>query len=196
MLVDGFVRVEGRVVLRESGCDLGVVGFFVGFTGRRVLGIGGVGPVAVHELFDPLCRVLGCPLAVEGGRVDIVFSAVLVGFLFEHVVEGASGACSFGELFFEFISGRVGRCVGVRAGAFYRGFYIAEFCFDACCLFIFLSSEGFGLGDASGADSCLGCFPCCAPSMRVWVVVGHRVLDEGGEFVVEVGVVEDGFVDG
>ena len=52
------------------------------------------------------------------------------------------------------------------------------------------------MGDASGADNCLGCFPCCAPSMCVWVLVGHRVLDEGGEFVVEVGVVEDGFVDG
>ena len=92
LLVDGFVRVEGRVVLREGGCDLGVVGFLVGFAGWRVLGIGGVGPVTVHELFDPLCRVLGCPLAVEGGRVNVVFSAVLVGFLFEHVVEGASGA--------------------------------------------------------------------------------------------------------
>ena len=77
--------------------------------GRGVLRVGGVGQVADHdELFDPLCRVLGCPLAVEGGRVDIVFPAVLVGFLFEHVVEGASGACSFGELFFEFISGGVG----------------------------------------------------------------------------------------
>ena len=33
VLVDGFVRVEGRVVLREGGCDLGEVGFLVGFAG-------------------------------------------------------------------------------------------------------------------------------------------------------------------
>ena len=94
-LNDATIIGAGRVVLREGGCDLGVVSFLVGFAGAgwRVLGVGGVGPVAVHELFDPLCRVLGCPLAVEGGRVDIVFPAVLVGFLFEHVViEGASGA--------------------------------------------------------------------------------------------------------
>ena len=32
-LVDGLVRVEGRVVFREGGCDLGEVGFLVGFAG-------------------------------------------------------------------------------------------------------------------------------------------------------------------
>jgi hypothetical protein len=84
----------------------------------------------------------------------------------------------------------------VRAGAFYRGFDEGEFRFEACCLVFLLSSERFGLGDASGADSCLGCLPCYAPSICVWALVGHRVVDEGGEFVVEVGVIEDGFVDG